>query len=80
WTFFVCFLEKVQKELDTVLNPSHLICYEDRKNLPYTNAVIHEIMRFGSIILVTIPRQAVKNTTMLGYHIPKVQLSHLLQC
>ncbi|KGL82603.1 Cytochrome P450 2J6, partial [Tinamus guttatus] len=63
--------EKVQKELDAVLDPSHLICYEDWKNLPYTNAVIHEIMRYGSIVLITIPRQAVKNTTMLGYQIPK---------
>ncbi|NXT00687.1 CP2J2 protein, partial [Jacana jacana] len=63
--------EKVQKELDAVLSPSHLICYEDRKKLPYTNAVIHEIMRFGSIILITIPREAVKDTTVLGYRLPK---------
>ncbi|XP_014801322.1 PREDICTED: cytochrome P450 2J6-like isoform X2 [Calidris pugnax] len=63
--------EKVQKELDAVLSPSHLICYEDRKKLPYTNAVIHEIMRFGSIVLITIPREAVKDTTVLGYRLPK---------
>ncbi|NWU69209.1 CP2J6 protein, partial [Pterocles burchelli] len=63
--------EKVQKELDAVLSPSHLICYEDRKKLPYTNAVVHEIMRFGSIILISLPRKAVKDTTLLGYQIPK---------
>ncbi|XP_074009702.1 cytochrome P450 2J6-like [Numenius arquata] len=63
--------ENVQKELDAVLSPSHLICYEDRKKLPYTNAVIHEIMRFGSIVLITIPREAVKDTTVLGYRLPK---------
>ncbi|XP_023788713.1 cytochrome P450 2J2-like isoform X2 [Cyanistes caeruleus] len=63
--------DKVQKELDAVLSPSHLICYEDRKKLPYTNAVIHEILRFSSIVLITIPREAVKDTTVLGYHIPK---------
>ncbi|XP_068001285.1 cytochrome P450 2J6-like isoform X1 [Melanerpes formicivorus] len=63
--------EKVQKELDAVLSPSHLVCYEDRKRLPYTNAVIHEILRFGSIVLITIPRQAVKDTTVLGYGLPK---------
>ncbi|XP_010121510.1 PREDICTED: cytochrome P450 2J6-like [Chlamydotis macqueenii] len=60
--------EKVQKELDAVLSPSHLICYEDRKKLPYTNAVIHEIMRFSSIILITIPREAVKDTTVIFGH------------
>ncbi|XP_064020798.1 cytochrome P450 2J6-like [Pogoniulus pusillus] len=63
--------EKVQKELDAVLSPSHLICYEDRKKLPYTNAVLHEIMRFSSIILITIPRQVLKDTTFLGYQLPK---------
>ncbi|XP_064522154.1 cytochrome P450 2J4-like [Pseudopipra pipra] len=63
--------EKVQKELDAVLSPSHLICYEDRKKLPYTNAVVHEILRFSSIILITIPRETVKDTTVLGYQLPK---------
>lgn len=74
------FLDKVQKELDAVLSPSHLICYEDRKKLPYTNAVIHEILRFSSIVLITLPREAVKDTTVLGYHVPKVQISLLFQC
>lgn len=69
---FFSFLEKVQKELDAVLGSSHQIDYEDRKKLPYTNAVIHEIIRFSSIILITIPRQAVKDTTLLGYQVPKV--------
>ncbi|NXX95566.1 CP2J2 protein, partial [Centropus bengalensis] len=63
--------EKVQKELDAVLSPSHVICYEDRKKMHYTNAVVHEIIRFSSIILITIPKQAVKDTTMLGYQLPK---------
>ncbi|XP_051638162.1 cytochrome P450 2J4-like isoform X2 [Manacus candei] len=63
--------EKVQKELDAVLSPSHLICYEDRKKLPYTNAVVHEILRFSSIVLITIPREAVRDTTVLGYRLPK---------
>ncbi|KFQ29509.1 Cytochrome P450 2J6, partial [Merops nubicus] len=48
--------EKVQKELDSVLN---------------TNAVIHEILHFVSVVLITIPRQAVKDTTVLGYRVPK---------
>ncbi|NXL49136.1 CP2J2 protein, partial [Podilymbus podiceps] len=63
--------EKVQKELDAVLGCSHLICYEDRKKLPYTNAVIHEIQRYSNIILIALPRQSVKDTELLGYPIPK---------
>ncbi|NXJ96044.1 CP2J6 protein, partial [Corythaixoides concolor] len=63
--------EKVQKELDAVLGCSHLICYEDRKKLPYTNAVIHEIQRYSNIVLIALPRQSVKDTELLGFPIPK---------
>ncbi|NWH57574.1 CP2J6 protein, partial [Geococcyx californianus] len=63
--------EKVQKELDAVLGGSHLICYEDRKKLPYTNAVIHEIQRYSNILLIALPRQSVKDTELLGFPIPK---------
>ncbi|KAF4796074.1 Cytochrome P450 2J6 [Turdus rufiventris] len=63
--------EKVQKELDAVVGCSHVFCYEDRKKLPYTNAVIHEIQRYSNIILIALPRASVKDTDLLGYHIPK---------
>uniref|UniRef100_A0A8B9EEP6 Cytochrome P450 2J6-like n=1 Tax=Anser cygnoides TaxID=8845 RepID=A0A8B9EEP6_ANSCY len=63
--------EKVQKELDAVLGRSNLACYTDRKRLPYTNAVIHEIQRYSNIILIALPRQTVKDTELLGYPIPK---------
>ncbi|XP_077682976.1 cytochrome P450 2J2-like [Eretmochelys imbricata] len=63
--------EKVQKEMDTLLGPSQLICYEDRKKLPYTNAVIHEIQRYCSIVLIAIPRESGKDTTLQGFLIPK---------
>uniref|UniRef100_A0A8C3MD97 Uncharacterized protein n=1 Tax=Geospiza parvula TaxID=87175 RepID=A0A8C3MD97_GEOPR len=63
--------EKVQKELDAVVGCSHVFCYEDRKRLPYTNAVIHEIQRYSNILLIALPRMSVKDTELLGYCIPK---------
>ncbi|NXW27997.1 CP2J2 protein, partial [Phaetusa simplex] len=63
--------EKVQKELDAVLDSSQLICYEDRRKLPYTNAVIHEIQRFSNIVSVGMPRVCVRNTTLLGFPVKK---------
>ncbi|KFP71950.1 Cytochrome P450 2J6, partial [Acanthisitta chloris] len=63
--------EKVQKELDAVLGCSRVISYEDRKKLPYTNAVVHEIQRYSNILLIALPRQSVKDTELLGYRIPK---------
>uniref|UniRef100_A0A8C6ZAS5 Cytochrome P450 2J6-like n=1 Tax=Nothoprocta perdicaria TaxID=30464 RepID=A0A8C6ZAS5_NOTPE len=73
--------EKVQQELDAVLGSSQSIWYEDRKRLPYTHAVVHEIMRFCSIILIGLPRETVRDTTLLGYPVPKVQGSKVtLSC
>ncbi|NXA78875.1 CP2J6 protein, partial [Thryothorus ludovicianus] len=63
--------EKVQEELDAVVGGSHVFCYEDRKKLPYTNAVIHEIQRYSNILLIALPRLSVKDTELLGYRIPK---------
>ncbi|KFP83668.1 Cytochrome P450 2J6, partial [Apaloderma vittatum] len=62
---------KVQKELDDVLGCSRLISYEDRRKLPYTNAVIHEIQRYSNIVLIALPRQSVKDTRLLGFSVPK---------
>lgn len=61
--------EKVQKELDSVLGRSQIICYEDRKRLPYTNAVIHEIQRYASIVPVGLPHLCVKQMTLQEFPI-----------
>uniref|UniRef100_A0A8C9SE04 Cytochrome P450 2J2-like n=1 Tax=Scleropages formosus TaxID=113540 RepID=A0A8C9SE04_SCLFO len=63
--------EKVQAEIDKVLGPSHPATMADRANMPYTDAVIHEIQRMGNIIPLNVPRMAVKDTTIGGYTIPK---------
>ncbi|KAM5191596.1 cytochrome P450 2J6-like [Mantella aurantiaca] len=58
--------KKVQKELDAVLNGS-VIHYEDRKRLHYTNAVIHEIQRFGNIAAVGLARTCIRDVSVSGY-------------
>uniref|UniRef100_A0A8D0L8V3 CP2J2 protein n=1 Tax=Sphenodon punctatus TaxID=8508 RepID=A0A8D0L8V3_SPHPU len=63
--------EKVQKELDDVLGPNESIGYEDRKKLPYTNAVVHELQRYSCIVPVGVPRQCVKDTNLVGFPVPK---------
>ncbi|XP_062987885.1 cytochrome P450 2J4-like [Elgaria multicarinata webbii] len=63
--------DKVYKEMEDVLGPSHSICYEDRKRLPYTNAVIHEVLRVKYALPIGIPRRCVKDVNMHGFIIPK---------
>uniref|UniRef100_A0A8C6WXC7 Cytochrome P450, family 2, subfamily N, polypeptide 13 n=1 Tax=Neogobius melanostomus TaxID=47308 RepID=A0A8C6WXC7_9GOBI len=63
--------EKVQAEIDRVIGQSRLPTMADRTNLPYTNAVIHEIQRIGNIVPLNAPRMTSRDTTLGGYFIPK---------
>ncbi|KAL8188128.1 UNVERIFIED_CONTAM: hypothetical protein K2H54_061971 [Gekko kuhli] len=63
--------EKVHKEMEDVLGSSQLLRYQDRKKLPYTNAVIHEIQRFQYILFFGVPRQCTKDVNLCGFLIPK---------
>ncbi len=73
--FYDYFLsEKVQSEIDQVIGQTRQPLMDDRTNLPYTYAVIHEIQRFANIITFTPPRMANKDTAVGGRLIPKVIL------
>ncbi|KAM4053907.1 cytochrome P450 2J2-like [Anomaloglossus baeobatrachus] len=63
--------ENIHKEIDQVLQDSSAITYEDRKRLPYTNAVIHEIQRFGNIAAAGVIRRSVKDISLDGFSIKK---------
>uniref|UniRef100_A0ACB8FCX9 Uncharacterized protein n=1 Tax=Sphaerodactylus townsendi TaxID=933632 RepID=A0ACB8FCX9_9SAUR len=64
-------MAKVHKEIDDVLGSSPSFEYQDHKNLPYTMAVIHEILRAHSIFFVGLPRQCIMDVNLLGFFIPK---------
>ncbi|XP_035996627.1 cytochrome P450 2J6-like isoform X2 [Fundulus heteroclitus] len=63
--------ERVQAEIDAVIGPSRPPSVVDRENMPYTDAVIHEIQRMGNIIPLNLARMANKDTTVDQYTIPK---------
>ncbi|XP_032080808.1 cytochrome P450 2C31-like [Thamnophis elegans] len=63
--------EKVHKEIEDVFGASGSISYGDRHKLPYTNAVLHEILRAKYNILLPIPRLCLRDMKMRGFHIPK---------
>ncbi|NXE72513.1 CP2J2 protein, partial [Cochlearius cochlearius] len=62
---------RVQAEIDAVIGQARQPALEDRNNMPYTNAVIHEVQRKGNIIPFNVPRMTVKDTVLDGFHIPK---------
>nr|XP_016851793.1 PREDICTED: cytochrome P450 2J2 isoform X1 [Anolis carolinensis] len=63
--------DKVYKEIEDVFGSSQTIRYQDQKKLPYTNAVIHEILRAQYVFLFGLPRECVKDVKIRGYLIPK---------
>ncbi|XP_032081777.1 cytochrome P450 2J2-like [Thamnophis elegans] len=63
--------DKVHKEMDEVFGSLPSISYQKQKKLPYTNAVIHEIIRKKYPFLFGLPRQCVQNVELNGFLIPK---------
>ncbi|CAJ1060045.1 cytochrome P450 2J1-like isoform X1 [Xyrichtys novacula] len=64
--------DKVHAEIDAVIGPTSQPRMANKPNLPYTDAVIHEIQRMGNIVPLNGLRMAAKDTTLGGYFIPKV--------
>lgn len=62
----------MQQEIDAVIGQAPHPKMENRKSLPFTDAVIHEVQRFLDIVPFGLPHYALKNISFRGYTIPKV--------
>ncbi|XP_068601194.1 cytochrome P450 2F3-like [Brachionichthys hirsutus] len=63
--------EKMQQEIDTLTENCNYPRMEDRKSLPFTDAVIHEVQRFLDFVPFSVPHYALRDFCFRGYTIPK---------
>ncbi|KAI5617280.1 cytochrome P450, family 2, subfamily X, polypeptide 9, partial [Silurus asotus] len=63
--------EKCQQEIDDVLQGKACISFEDRHDMPYTQAVIHECQRIANTVPLSVFHCTTKDTELMGYSIPK---------
>uniref|UniRef100_A0A4W5N5G5 Uncharacterized protein n=1 Tax=Hucho hucho TaxID=62062 RepID=A0A4W5N5G5_9TELE len=66
----VFFPDLFQEEISRVIRSHHALV-EDRKNMPYTDAVIHETKRLANIVPMSIPHTTSRDITFHGYFIRK---------
>uniref|UniRef100_A0A3Q2V2P8 Uncharacterized protein n=1 Tax=Haplochromis burtoni TaxID=8153 RepID=A0A3Q2V2P8_HAPBU len=62
--------DEVQEELRRVMGDQQMQV-ADRKNLPFTDAVIHEIQRLSSIATTALPHKTTQDITFQGHFIEK---------
>ncbi|XP_026780011.3 cytochrome P450 2M1 [Pangasianodon hypophthalmus] len=62
---------RVQKEIDEVVGRERCPSIDDRQNMPYTDAVLHEIQRNTDIAPTAVPHKMFYDTELKNYLIPK---------
>ncbi|XP_030082587.2 cytochrome P450 2J2 isoform X1 [Serinus canaria] len=63
--------EKVQQEIDAVVGQCQQPSMADKEKMPYTSAVLSEVLRMGNVVPLGVPRMATSDTTLAGFHLPK---------
>lgn len=66
----------MQQEIDAVVGQCQQPSMADKEKMPYTSAVLSEVLRVGNVVPLGVPRMATSDTTLAGFHLPKVRGDH----
>lgn len=63
-------MKRAQEELDRVVGKDRLPDLSDRANLPYIDAMIKEVLRWGPPLPISLPTRVIQDNVYRGYFIP----------
>ncbi|XP_033494312.2 cytochrome P450 2F2-like isoform X2 [Epinephelus lanceolatus] len=63
--------ERCQQEIDQVLEKKDHASYDDRHNMPYMQAVIHEVQRVANTVPLSVYHCTTSDTELMGYFLPR---------
>ena len=66
--------KRAQQEIDKVVGRGRLPTYDDWDSLPYTEAILGEILRWSPILPLGVPHRVIDDDIYKGYLIPKGEL------
>ncbi|KAF5327657.1 hypothetical protein D9619_004794 [Psilocybe cf. subviscida] len=63
--------KKAQQEIDACVGDDRLPSYDDWSSLPYIEAIVREILRWRTVLPLSLPHCATEDDIYKGYFIPK---------
>lgn len=63
--------KKAQHEIDGVVGRDRLPTYDDWDSLPYTEAILREVLRWRPVLPLGVPHRVTADDIYKGYLIPK---------
>ncbi|XP_004607406.2 cytochrome P450 2C20-like isoform X2 [Sorex araneus] len=64
-------MAKAQEEIERVIGRHRSPCMQDRSNMPYMDALVHEVQRFIDLVPLNLPHAVTRDIKFRNYIIPK---------